>query len=190
VSLPHSLPVVHVLAVLQKMIQSKTSRNWVAVTGIATLVALFTLWMPWIFIPVEVMMKRERLPEFEFPELRNLLTPFSTIETGLHGAIDLGVFIPSWIFITLIVASGILTILTILKIFEVSHWIVIFLIGISGSMLTYWIASSIAEGSTMQSGLPIALVASGTILLAAIKNNQSENKSHHATTGSGCVCDD
>ena len=166
------------------MTDTKVARNWAAVAGIGTAVALFTLWLPWIFVPVEVLLKREGAPELEYPEMRSLLTPFSTMETGLHGAIDLGVMIPSWVFILLIVLAGMLAICTVLKVFEVSHWIVIGLLALSGASLTYWVGSAIVEGSKVQSGFPVATIALATILLAAIKNNQRENKSSHSTADS------
>ena len=158
------------------MTDTKVARNWAAVTGIGTAVALFTFWLPWIFVPVEVQMKREGLQELEFPEMRSLLTPFSTMETGLHGAIDVGMMIPSWIFILLIVLAGLITIFTVLKIFEISHWIAIGLLALAGAFLAYWVGSAIAEGSKMQAGFPVAAVAWATILLASIKDHQRENK--------------
>ncbi len=158
------------------MTDTKEARNWATVTGIGTVIALFTLWLPWIFVPVEVRMKREGLPELEFPEMRDLLTPFSTMETGMRGAVDLGMLIPSWIFILLIVAAGLITVLTILKVFDISHLIAIGLLALSGGFLTYWVGSAVAEGSKMQAGFPVAAVASVSILLAAIKSHQRENK--------------
>lgn len=166
------------------MTDTKVARNWAAVTGIGTAVGLFTLWLPWIFVPVEVLMKREGLPDLEYPEMRSLLTPFSTMETGLHGAVDLGVMIPSWVFILLIVLAGLLTICTVLKVFEISHWFAIGLLALSGTCLTYWVGSAIAEGSKAQAGFPVAAIALAAILLAAIKNNQRENKSSHSTADS------
>lgn len=129
-------------------------------------------------------MKREGLPDLEYPEMRSLLTPFSTMETGLHGAIDLGVMIPSWVFILLIVLTGLLTISTVLKVFEISHWIAIGLLALSGACLTYWVASAIAKGSKVQAGFPVAAIALGTILLSASKNNHRENQSSHSAADS------
>lgn len=84
--------------------------------------------------------------------------------------------VPTWIFIVLIVGAGIISILTIMKIFETSCWFVISLLVLSGGFLTYWVGSAIAEGCKVQAGFPIAAVAIAMILFTAIKNHQRENK--------------
>jgi len=156
------------------MTDNKMARNRAAVTGIGTAFVFSSLWLPWIFVPVEVLLKRDQLPDFEFPEMRILLTPFSTMETGLGGAVDVGMLIPTWIFIFLMIAAGALSMLTILKIFETSHRIVIALLAIPGGFLTYWVGAAIAEGSKLQAGFPVAAISAAAILLPAIMNHRHE----------------
>jgi hypothetical protein len=165
-------------------------RDWIAITSIGTLIVFMTLWVPWLFVPAEVSLIRDGYQDMISPGSSELMGGLTVMENGLHGAMDVGVFIPSWIFILLIVASGIITILNITRTYIVSFWIPMIPIIISSIMLIYWAGSSLAVGCKLDAGFPIALIGIGMISYVTIKNNQMENKSHHATTGSGGVCDD
>jgi len=149
-----------------------------------------TLWAPWIFVPAEVSLIRDGYQDLISPGSSELFGGLTVMETGLRGVMDIDIFIPSWIFILLIVASGIISLLTISRTYIVSFWIFMTPIIVSLIMLIYWAGSSLALGCKLDAGFPIILVGTAMICYVAIKNNQMENKSHHATTGSGGVCDD
>ena len=152
---------------------TENTSNWVALSAIGSVIMLFTLWLPWVFVPLEVVIEDAASPELEFPELRSLLTPFSTMKTGISGVIDLGIFIPSWVFILLIMISGVMAILNALKVLNISYWIVFGLMGISIVVLTYWGFNSIDEGSKIQSGFLVAAIGCGLLLIGAVKARRS-----------------
>ena len=159
------------------MTDRKKARNYAAVVFIGTVVTLFTLWLPWIFHPVEVLLRRDGVdPESFSSDLGSLLRPFSTTERGLDGEVALGVPVPSWIFIILAALAGLFSMLNILKIYEVSHMIAIGLLAVSGIFLTYWVGSAVAEGSKLQAGLPVALVGFSAIFVATFKYHRSRTK--------------
>ena len=154
----------------------QVKRNWLAVTGIGTTIVFLSLWLPWMFVPAEVSLKREGFQDLISPGSKELLGALAAMETGLHGAISVGFLIPSWIFITLIVAAGIVSFLTISKIFEVSFWIFALPLILAIAFLTYWAGSSLAMGCRLGANFPFAAIGSAMIIFVAIKNNQMENK--------------
>ncbi len=157
-------------------------RNWLVLTSIGTLIVFMTLWAPWIFVPAEVSLIRDGYQDLISPGSSELLGGLTVMETGLRGVMDIGIFIPSWICILLIVASGIISLLTISRTYIVSFWIFMIPIIVSLLMLIYWAGSSPALGCKLDAGFPIVLIGTAMISYVAIKNNQMENKSRHATT--------
>ena len=170
------------------MANMQIKRNWLAVTGIGTAIVFLSLWLPWMFVPAEVALKRAGYQDLISPGTKalyqDLISPgttafisgLATMETGLRGAISIGILIPSWIFIALLVVAGIISCLTISKIFEVSFWIFALPLILSITFLTYWATTSLALGCSLGAGFPIAAIGSAMILFVAIKNNQMENK--------------
>jgi len=158
------------------MAKMQIKRNWLAVSGFGTIIVFLSLWLPWMFVPAEVALKREGFQDLISPGSKELLGALAMMETGLRGAISVGVLIPSWIFIALIVASGIVSVLTISKTFEVSFWIFALPLILSITFLTYWATTSLAIGCSLGAGFPFAAIGSAMILFVAIKNNQMENK--------------
>ncbi len=157
-------------------------RNWLAVTGIGTAIVFLSLWLPWMFVPAEVALKRAGFQDLISPGSKALLAGLGVgglaeMETGLRGAISVGILIPSWIFIALIVVAGIVSFFTISRIFEVSFWIPALLLILSASFLTYWAGTSLALGCSLGAGFPFAAIGSAMIFLAAIKGKQMEKSS-------------
>lgn len=168
------------------MANMQIKRNWLAVTGIGTAIVFLSLWLPWMFVPAAVALKRAGFQDLISPGSKELLAGLGVgglaeMETGLRGAISVGFLIPSWIFIALIVVAGIVSFFTISKIFEVSFWISALLLIISASFLTYWAGTSLALGCRLGAGFPFAAIGSAMIFFAAIKSKQMENKSWEAT---------
>ena len=127
-----------------------------------------------MFVPAEVALKREGFQDLISPGSKELLGALAMMETSLRGAIDIGMLIPSWIFISLIVVAGIISCLTISKIFEVSFWIFALPLILSIIFLTYWATTSLAIGCSLGAGFPFAAIGSAMILFVAIKNKQME----------------
>ena len=155
---------------------NKSRHNWLAVSGIGILIVFLSLWLPWMFVPAEVAIEREGIQDLISPGWKELSRPLAVMETGIWGAVDVGMLIPSWIFISLIVASGILSIITISRIFEVSFWIFFLPLILSIVFLTYWAGSSLALGCSLGAGFPFAAIGSAMIIFVAIKNKQMENR--------------
>ena len=157
------------------MANMQIKRNWLAVSGFGTIIVFLSLWLPWMFVPAEVALKRWGFQDLISPGSKELLGGLAAMETGLRGAIDIGMLIPSWIFISLIVVAGIISCLTISKIFEVSFWIFALPLILPITFLTYWAGTSLAIGCSLGAGFPFAAIGSAMILFVAIKNKQMEN---------------
>ncbi len=162
------------------MIASKSSRNFAAISIIGALLGIFTLFLPWVFVPIDVHMQRDGVPELEHAALLKLMAPLSTIETGISGRIGLGIPFPAWLFILLIPIAGVVSGLSIVGFFEVSYKIVFVLLVVSIVPLSLWVLRAVSAGSSYQSGAPVALVAVTLIFVATIKSRQLERKSNFA----------
>ncbi len=164
---------------------TSADRNWLAVTGIGTSIVLLSLWLPWMFVPAEVALERAGMQDLISPGSKEIFGPLATMESGWFGAIDLGMLVPAWMFILLIVISGIMAILTISRVFVVSVWLSVAPLLVAVIILTYWAVRSLGFGCSLGAGFPFAACGSAMIAFAAVKHRRMLNKaSAPSLTGS------
>lgn len=155
-----------------------------AVVGIfGTLGILFTLWLPWTFLDAELVAKKSGI---DFPHsdnlganqaMKSLMSVFSQVQTGKTGVVNLGLHLPSWIFVLCAFAGGVLSILTLVERLSVDRRTLIMVILIPSAILGIWLWQQVRDGAVIQSGSYVAALSIGLILFAAIKTKTEDNKS-------------